>query len=1184
MKSQILIIMLLLFNSIITLVPVDNSSVQVDSAVVDVIDPVGPVSLGFYPEGIGYQFLDDGDVLHIWNTQDNYYFDVDSGIQLTNHYNEYWTHNVMMLGYYSGDTWNLLYRTDELSGFNKNIDTDGSTYINITMWKDLSYGSYDFRFAIVYYLELNDKNLTVIPYIKNLGIEIPYNLAFGWELKDIQIDMTEEYDQIYVNNITSYSLHQTLDESYVGSDTDGVFYLQNNKSGVINRDLYLRWNPDLTYLLRVKSRDGQYNAPVTLFVRIGMLGVGQEKFTKMYWYDSTQTIRPDAVGHIYQWVNAPGAAPSTNNYQEVDEAVADDDTTMLHGWLSSGSSNRKEAWTFQDTSYDQYWTINSITYYFRCKSFSGSSKRVRPIVYLDSTEYFGTWETPVSIWVTFSKSWSTNPSTSLAWEWSEIDAAIFGLEGEQQPNSQIYVRCTQAYVEIDYSAFPVVTTNATTGIEETNATMHGYVVYNNSEDNCTVRFEYGTTTGYGSDSVNQSMNQGSEFSDDVGGLLPGTLYHYRSYINSTSGAYSTGDDMTFYTKPSGATGLNVTSIQSGLSINWTKDASADNTVIVRNATGVSSFPTSETDGTVVYNGSDELHVDATVSYGYAYYYSGFSSTGDQYSDNYSSDWNYSRPAPPTNEQGVLTGYDINISWVNGTGANTTLLRRKTGSSPSSPTDGTQLYNDTGTYYVDTGININYYYTAWSYNTSINLYSDANNIAFGGIVINCYDEETNDSLEFDISISNQDGSQSYESRNNTNPLNLNVSQLPIGDDIKITVGAASNYSAKSEISTWSIDENLTITYIVLSQIPDSKSSTNVTCINTGDDAHSYPPFTLDADLVTILPDDADNFTKVFVNYTHEEYSSRLYYRDINLFDFDVLNTYLPPTEDKELYLLEVIDEALNTVSDAYIDVKRSVNGTFVVVSRLLTDANGQADLDLISDREYIFIISKDGYITENASWTPGTSIFTHTFKILLETTPIEPDTFGDIISFYGNLYVNNTLRVTFYDLDNATTDSHFLVYENYNDTLTYMGEYNGTTSNDINFWINVTNATRLHIIVLYMNHTTLGEVINYRIVVYPVHIDREGGTWLENLIVSVVGEWDYGYVITLIWVLPCVFLIAGLAAIGHPGTGILGAGVYSIWITWNITLPEETKILTFASIAIVTGFITLFLVKGKKVIH
>jgi hypothetical protein len=52
---------------------------------------------------VGFELLDDGDVLHIWNNLDHYYFDTDSGIQLTNHYDEYWSHNVLMLGYYNND-------------------------------------------------------------------------------------------------------------------------------------------------------------------------------------------------------------------------------------------------------------------------------------------------------------------------------------------------------------------------------------------------------------------------------------------------------------------------------------------------------------------------------------------------------------------------------------------------------------------------------------------------------------------------------------------------------------------------------------------------------------------------------------------------------------------------------------------------------------------------------------------------------------------------------------------------------------------------------------------------------------------------------------------------------------------------------------------------------------------------
>ena len=44
-----------------------------------------------------------------------------------------------------------------------------------------------------------------------------------------------------------------------------------------SKSLYLRWNNDLDYMVKVKSRTGQYNAPVTLFIRIGTLESGQEK-------------------------------------------------------------------------------------------------------------------------------------------------------------------------------------------------------------------------------------------------------------------------------------------------------------------------------------------------------------------------------------------------------------------------------------------------------------------------------------------------------------------------------------------------------------------------------------------------------------------------------------------------------------------------------------------------------------------------------------------------------------------------------------------------------------------------------------------------------------------------------------------------------------------------------------------
>ena len=177
----------------------------------DTINLTDPPSSSYL---VGYEYLDDGDVLHIWNDFDNYYFNTSSGIQLTNHYNDYWSHNVLMLGYYDDDEWNLIYRTDELCGFNKEIESDNETYVNVTLWKDLGYGGYAFRLAIRYHLGINDNELMVIPYIKNIDNEnIPYDLGFAWEIKDIQIDMTFENDYIDIDG-TSYYLNMSgLDET-----------------------------------------------------------------------------------------------------------------------------------------------------------------------------------------------------------------------------------------------------------------------------------------------------------------------------------------------------------------------------------------------------------------------------------------------------------------------------------------------------------------------------------------------------------------------------------------------------------------------------------------------------------------------------------------------------------------------------------------------------------------------------------------------------------------------------------------------------------------------------------------------------------------------------------------------------------------------------------------------------------
>ncbi|MDH7506722.1 MAG: PKD domain-containing protein, partial [Candidatus Thermoplasmatota archaeon] len=273
----------------------------------DIINLTDPPDSGS-STGIGYELLDGGKVLHIWNNYDDYYFNSSNGLQFTNHFNKYWSCNVLMLGYYNNDQWNLVYRVDELSGFNKNIVSDNTSFVNVTLWKDLNYQGYSFRLAIRYFLGVDDRELTVIPYIKNLGINIPYVLGFAWEIKDIQVDMTPSGDYIEING-TSFYLNQSLDETYTDLDLP-QFYIKEDFINNMSESLYLRWNGSLNYKLKVKSRSGQYNAPVTLGIKIGSLGVGQEKYTSLFWHDACEKSYffndYDTSDPCENWLTNPG--------------------------------------------------------------------------------------------------------------------------------------------------------------------------------------------------------------------------------------------------------------------------------------------------------------------------------------------------------------------------------------------------------------------------------------------------------------------------------------------------------------------------------------------------------------------------------------------------------------------------------------------------------------------------------------------------------------------------------------------------------------------------------------------------------------------------------------------------------------------------------------------------------------
>lgn len=99
------------------------------------------------------------------------------------------------------------------------------------------------------------------------------------------------------------------------------------------------------------------------------------------------------------------------------------------------------------------------------------------------------------------------------------------------------------------SATPTATTGDATNVSQTLATLNGTV--NPNGTTTTYVFQYGTTTAYGNTSSTGSAGSGTTpvaAARNVGGLAPGTTYHYRIVATNTQNKKAFGLDRTFTTQ------------------------------------------------------------------------------------------------------------------------------------------------------------------------------------------------------------------------------------------------------------------------------------------------------------------------------------------------------------------------------------------------------------------------------------------------------------------------------------------------------------------------------------------------------------------------------------------------------------------------------------------------------------
>ena len=836
-----------------------------------------------------------------------------------------------------------------------------------------------------------------------------------------------------------------------------------------------------------------------------------------------------------------------NGNGDLSEWDGDDYTNLLH---TGGSQATSFSSTYVESTYDatdhtaQAGTINEVyvvAYFSSGGNDDGGDFRLS--LRVDESSYYS------DVWVIDDSTqpgtlvgyeWSTNPDDSQPWEWSDIDSLQLGISGKYH-NAIDQIRCDYLHGYVNYTADLTPTTNTPSNVEESTATLSGTTAFDASGATC--GFWYNTSTTSSSDygnnvTVSGTFDNSETFTEGLTGLISGEYYYCRAWSFKTGIGFfndSTGEQY-FLTKPYKPSNLTITTYQNQLNITWDNATTGDvtQTNVVRYKT--TGYPTGVTDGTLLYNGStnsttlpnytpgttyyftvwtyiqasgspllfqysdsgdsnsstaptkptnlvvtqfNESHITLgwtkgtgstvitrnTTSYpstpdsgtkvynstgqsyndvglipSTTYYYRAWNWNGTGYSDGYVNVTQTTSPQYPRNVTSdvTVTGgstMDIQIDWDIGTGANRTVIRRSYSSQPVLPTDGTSIYNDTGTTHTDTGITEPPYYTLFSYNTSTGLYSRGVNVSWYVVWVECYNESDGSAItDYTVFFTNDEGTETYQQDDCTNPTLINTSDIPIGDDILLQINA-------------------------------------------------------------------------------EHYDSAIYYLDIEVTGVYYIDAFLRGTNNSELYLMNVLDEIGNPLSDVKVQVKKYINETFGYQNITIeyTDGNGQFSIYLTPDVLYRFKLEKTGYESQISNWVPTDQILTHTFTLLfVDSEPVEPSTPIEDIVFTFELS-GTTLYVNYTDSMSETIDTTVYIWmmETSTGNSTLLQTDIRTGENNFSFTVAGANISNSYKAILYYNHSTFGYQ-TITLVIHGYYTPGTGFTKINTLLTVLIGSNPLGW--------------------------------------------------------------------------
>jgi len=190
---------------------------------------------------------------------------------------------------------------------------------------------------------------------------------------------------------------------------------------------------------------------------------------------------------------------------------------------------------------------------------------------------------------------------------------------------------------------PTVSTEPATGVEETDATLHGEVP-DYGWELCEYSFQYGTQQGgpYQETAWSGQLGSGEDFSESLSQLDQGTTYYFLARARNSAGT-GYGAELTFTTKPEPPVSLQANPDDDmpfyRIDLSWVAGEGASHTYIVANTDG---YPANPLDGVQVYDGDGTSFTHSGLEPSTTYYYRAWSRVEDHFgqdvwSDSYDDD-------------------------------------------------------------------------------------------------------------------------------------------------------------------------------------------------------------------------------------------------------------------------------------------------------------------------------------------------------------------------------------------------------------------------------------------------------------------------------------------------------------------------------------------------------------------